>query len=208
MINNYSDIQQDVKDEIESYASNAKYGIAQIPAHAHTGVDSDRVDYNNLTNIPSKASSVPIVLQTTRAMDTASGTVSIAHGIGVIPKFVTVRVDYADYSIYVSTPLQRTLNSNGFSDGTNNYCQGVSDGGYYSTNPNPPIAYSVQDASNAIYLRMANQNGDGGYNNTYRVQSATITLDSTNVNIIWTKTDSGHTSNQTGTFNIQILVYK
>jgi len=55
----YSQIQplvkKEIDDKIANYATNAKYNVAQIPAHVHNGVDSGRIDYSDLENIPLKS---------------------------------------------------------------------------------------------------------------------------------------------------------
>jgi hypothetical protein len=41
-------VQKDIDNSIEKYASDRKYDVAQIPAHTHTGVESNKVDFENL----------------------------------------------------------------------------------------------------------------------------------------------------------------
>jgi len=44
-------IQKEIESKIEAFSSARKYDIAQIPIHAHTGVDSSKVDFDNLEDI-------------------------------------------------------------------------------------------------------------------------------------------------------------
>jgi len=77
--------QDDVKEVnnlIEQYASDAKYGVAHVPAHAHTGVDSQKISYNNLTDIPSTVGTVTSV--SVASANGLAGTVATATTTPVI----------------------------------------------------------------------------------------------------------------------------
>lgn len=41
-------VQKEIDDKIVNYSSNARYNVAQIPAHSHNGVDSNRIVGTNL----------------------------------------------------------------------------------------------------------------------------------------------------------------
>lgn len=41
---------EEVKKTIEEYLDNSQYRISPVPAHAHTGADSQQVDFNDLSN--------------------------------------------------------------------------------------------------------------------------------------------------------------
>ena len=44
------DFQAQFDQAIQAYAKTNMFGVAEIPAHSHTGVDSNKVDFTNLTN--------------------------------------------------------------------------------------------------------------------------------------------------------------
>ena len=44
------DFQEQFDNAISTYAEKNQYGVSMIPAHAHTGTDSLRVDFGNLAN--------------------------------------------------------------------------------------------------------------------------------------------------------------
>lgn len=50
----YSKIQplvvNDIKSAFDTFTSERQYDVAKIPAHVHTGVDSNRVSFSDLTN--------------------------------------------------------------------------------------------------------------------------------------------------------------
>lgn len=110
------DIQQ-VNSLIDKYASAAKYGVAHIPAHVHNGIDSSKINYNDLVNKPTASTGITQkTVQTTRAIDAASGSVDVAHGLGVVPKYVQVIARYTHNGPEIFTYSM----SDGWSDGTNN----------------------------------------------------------------------------------------
>lgn len=111
------------------------------------------------------------ILQSTRYLDTASGTVTIAHGLGRVPKYVRVSTTMA----YTTGSYGGPSCSIGFSDGTNNYSVGFL--AYY--NGSQMSSESVASSSRCIEIKY--------YNAGYNGQGATITFDATNINIIWTK---------------------
>lgn len=110
---------KEINELINNYASNAKYRVAHIPAHAHNGVDSQRIDYNNLQNKPTITtySLTQKVFQFTRAINANSGSVVVAHGMTTTPKYVNVIARYT----HNGAELYTYSTSDGWSDGTNNY---------------------------------------------------------------------------------------
>lgn len=51
-------VQKEIDDKISAYANQAKFNVAQIPAHTHNGVDSQRIDYSDLEGTPNSINSV------------------------------------------------------------------------------------------------------------------------------------------------------
>lgn len=43
-------IEKTVDDKIDQFANDKQFSVADVPAHTHTGTDSNRVSYNSLTN--------------------------------------------------------------------------------------------------------------------------------------------------------------
>lgn len=43
-------VKNDINDAIKKYASDSKFNVAQIPAHTHTGVDSNQVNFSDLVD--------------------------------------------------------------------------------------------------------------------------------------------------------------
>jgi len=107
-------------------------------------------------------------------LSTATGTQTIAHGLGQTPNFV---------KITVMGPFTGSLASVGTYDGTNNQC-------IYISNP-----HSTNASSNTTYAALVSDTSTGAS------QSATVTVDATNVTLHWTKT-----STPTGTAAILIEV--
>ena len=48
---NEEEIRQIVRDEVRKNAYGAQFNVVPIPAHAHTGVDSSRINYDNLEGV-------------------------------------------------------------------------------------------------------------------------------------------------------------
>ena len=45
-------VKKEIKDEIATYANNARYNVVPIPAHSHNGIDSTVIDYEDVSGIP------------------------------------------------------------------------------------------------------------------------------------------------------------
>lgn len=75
----YSKIQPLVLNEIQNYSSRKQFDVAKIPAHAHTGVDSDTIDFENIEN-PSR-----FILRTIVASDTNTTVANAVAGDLVMP---------------------------------------------------------------------------------------------------------------------------
>lgn len=108
---------------------------------------------------------------TTRADNAASGSQNIAHGLGRVPRKLRIAARYVN-----------TLNGDV-------WCN--SDGTYIGT------------ATATIYTANKNGAGEGGNSSSNIInlpgvsggaQSATVTLDATNINLTWTRTGSGITT--------------
>jgi hypothetical protein len=115
----------------------------------------------------------------TRAGNTASGSQTIAHGLGRTPKKVRI---YAIHS-YTSYLNNHAPVSDGSYDGTNTAClyrQGNLSGG------DGPLYNS--DTSKIIYLHFT---GSGAYAR----QDASVSVDATNITLTWTLTESSASYN-------------
>lgn len=109
---------------------------------------------------------------TTRSLGSASGTQTIAHGLGVIPKKVIITAKLAK-----STNTTNAAVSNGVYNGTTNSCVFVD----WDTNGGHPT--SGNSATQIAYI-------DYGANQADR-QTAIATFDDTNITLTWTKVGSG-----------------
>lgn len=149
------------------------------------------------------------VYQTTRELSASSGTVNVAHGFTTAPKYVNVTAKLYSSGIYVgsSTVQGQVLESDGYSDGTNQYCTYIGHLAYYGTSPNVyPAQLAGQNATSCVYIQMRRQDT---YDDTYRIQSASISLDSTNIIFNWTQTNNGHTPTScTGNILLTIKAFK
>lgn len=124
---------------------------------------------------PTSSASTTKVGATTRANDAASGTQTIAHGLGRTPSNVFLS------GLYFEGNDTQTLTSDGGYDGTNNasrYGGNISQGA---------TAYGI-DTTNGIRIARSST----------IYQAGIITMDATNITITWTRT--GSTS--TGTIQI------
>ena len=45
-------IQNQVDTAIKAYADQSKFGVFNIPAHEHTGVDSAKINFENIEGVP------------------------------------------------------------------------------------------------------------------------------------------------------------
>ncbi len=106
---------------------------------------------------------------TTRAGDTASGTQTIAHGLGIRPRLITIQA----YKASLGGSNQFTTQSNGSYNGTTNSCAFV---GAYSVT-------SLSGVASAI-IHLPEEATDSSN------QVAIATMDATNITLTWTKTGS------------------
>jgi hypothetical protein len=106
-----------------------------------------------------------------RGGDTASGTQAWAHGLGRTPIYVRLNAKKSTGATGVM------CFSDGAYNGTNAYCNYVVNDG---TNP-----VAGTDSVSAIVI----------YDATGKAQTASVTVDSTNINLIWTKTGSPQSNN-------------
>lgn len=131
-----------------------------------------------LTNLPSTLTSSNGT--TTKNAADASATQTIAHGLSTTPKSVEIRC-----TLFGSFPISGssnyvTLFANTFYNGTTQSSQS------FYTNDASPGGAAIQDTS----FTLNTSNGAGK-------TSGVVTVDSTNISIAWTKTNS-----PTGTYNI------
>lgn len=113
---------------------------------------------------------------TTRAYNTASGTQTIAHGLSTTPKYVRITASHGgSMQMQGYGNLGLPTYSIGVYNGTTTSCV------YYSTGYSQYTSgASATDTTNIIYIREDNA--------TTNTQVATISVDSTNITLTWTKT--------------------
>ena len=130
------------------------------------------------------------VLQTTRSLTGANGTVNVAHGLSVTPDYVQITANCfgTGTKSFVSV-------SNGWSDGSSNYSQSFTTG-------DAGLSSSFSSKQNAD--RSVDIHTEATANIDVRAQKATVLLDSTNVAFNWTFTDAG---TAIGTIYLTITVY-
>jgi hypothetical protein len=46
------DIKQTIRDEIVKYMDESRFGVTNIPAHSHTGMESNQVSFSDLIPAP------------------------------------------------------------------------------------------------------------------------------------------------------------
>ncbi len=112
----------------------------------------------------------------TRAFATASGAVTTAHGLGRIPKFVTMNAVFGD-----GKNAGQSASSNGSYNGTTNAVSylGIETGG--------PAVVAGSNTTDIVYIRWGSGSAD--------IQEAVATVDATNITLTWTKTGSTTTGN-------------
>ena len=129
------------------------------------------------------------ILQSTRSTATASSTVSVAHGLSGTPDYVQITMTAA------LSAVDFPLSSNGTSDGTNHKCTYVCD-------LNGSTSVSVYNSSSYVIAYVEDDVGGGA--NLGESQVATVSLDGTNVDLVWTKNGTPTTT----TMYIQITAIK
>lgn len=45
-------VKKEINDSIQAFSDKAKFSVSQIPAHSHTGVDSQQIDFSDLLGLP------------------------------------------------------------------------------------------------------------------------------------------------------------
>lgn len=128
---------------------------------------------------------------TTRDMSTASGNQTIAHGLGITPRFIKITTGYGSNGS-PSFNSGAVFSSVGLYDGTNT----SSVNSYIATGTSQNGSYSSTDSSYIVYFDQ-NYYSAGG-----QVAKATVTFDATNITLAWTKVGSAN-----GTLNIMWEAY-
>lgn len=147
----------------------------------------------NGSNAGSLHNHPPVIIQSTRAMNTASGSVNYAHGLGRTPTWIKVNATLSN-----STGSGKLSQSFGVYNGTNysiwNGFQG-----------NGSAVAPINGTSNTftVYILTDASDTTSGHSS---LQTATVTLNSTNVVLSWTYTDN-ETPDTTDTIQLQIEVY-
>lgn len=132
------------------------------------------------------------ILSATRAANTASGTQTIAHGLGRTPKFIQVTVSLTDGN---GAPDTCGILSQGYSDGTNHACSYITS---VSNGASAGYTQSGSSSTRCIYMSFADTSTTGGS------QEATASFDATNISLAWTLTSGGILSNN---MNITIVAH-
>jgi len=143
--------------------------IASVPTKLYfdQGADEFYMTSPSQTNSGSFTGSTAI-LQTTRTTDAVSSTENIAHGLGVVPKYVSV---HCAAKRTAENP-EFHMHSQWFSNGVDNACSYLESFDWGSTKE----LRAGNDASNSIHIRQA----DGWW---YEQQVWVITMDGTNITI-------------------------
>lgn len=111
---------------------------------------------------------------TTYSLATASGSQTIAHGLGRTPKSVKIKA-FGPLTNYGGYP-----NSIGSYDGSSNACI------YYGASDETSLAYYDTVGNSSTYGVYVYYGSSGGENS----QKAIISVDATNITLAWTKTNS------------------
>lgn len=148
-------IQEEIQKGIKEY-----FNRYPTPVHTHNGIDSIKIDYNNLLNagVLSKFATI------SKGMSDASSTSTIPHGLGRKPTFLK-----ATGMVVAGTGF--TLTNYGTYDGTNQTNI------FFSKNGANPQANLL-----ANYIQIFSTNISGTEN-----QIGVASWDATNIYIAWTK---------------------
>lgn len=106
MLENQQEIQQLIQKELQSYTQKNAYGVSLLPAHAHTGVDSLRIDPIDLLGFP--ASQVTSAL-TAPTDNPANGTIRFYYDS--TPNYIMWVTINGLWKIIRSSPLASTVTS-------------------------------------------------------------------------------------------------
>ncbi len=137
-----------------------QYSVPKIPYHIHNGIDSP--------NLPPTPKSYGVF---SYAMNTASGTQKIYHGLGKMPSIIRIN------AIFGGGATNSAAFSYGLSNGTTSSCVAWE---YLS-------GTASTAASSKTYAIILLVNGAG--------QEATVTADSNNITLTWTEVSSGLSGN-------------
>ncbi len=135
------------------------------------------------------------IIQSTRAINAASGNQIIAHGLGLTPKFIEAIARHHDGTATEQQPHHS--HCHGFSDFTTHGCTYYGQAGSNGT-------YDKVDYGNAAKL-MRIRNTNSATANHAQTQECTVTADGTNVTLAWTYTLTG-SSSLTNNISFTLLV--
>ena len=105
-----------INEMIDDYASKAMFGVAKVPAHAHTGVDSQQIDYNNLVNKPTRDTSSYVTLTDTQTLTNKRYT----KRVDAQASTNTITPEISAYDVFVRTAQAHDLVINNHSTSTPN----------------------------------------------------------------------------------------
>lgn len=169
-------------------ATDSDAGVLEIATQAEATARSatDKIITPEL--LPKQA-----ILQTTRLMSWANGSVNVAHWLGVIPKYAQVYAimqQSQDLSDWAANP--RT--SFGYSNGSTNMCSYIQ---WFDSWASAKLQ-AGNDASNVVHIQHATSTWE-------EKQVATITFDATNIIFAWTRSTVGSDPASWYTIYITIL---
>jgi hypothetical protein len=141
-----------------------------------------------------------VCIQTTRAMDAASGSVNIAHGLGRTPKYVHIIARAKTYQSGgdATDIINGVLMSDGWDNSGANFCTSV-----INLSADSQIEMDVINYNDRS-IHIEDSYNDGTVRT--RKQHAEMSFDATNVILNWTKEDVG-TPVQNQTIYITIIVF-
>lgn len=149
---------------------------AEVSAGTAVGGTGARLFVNPSTIIGSTIFTKCAFGITTRAGNATGSTETIAHGLGITPRFVKITALWST-SDGTTSGKEGSSNSIGVFDGTTNRCvyngHSSSDG---SSSPENQYATSGNSTVYTIYIKEAE--------NSY-TQTASVTIDATNISLVW-----------------------
>lgn len=180
-------------EEIAGGNSSVTTAILNEMATFFANTDITAAEAETLTNgsdASAKHYHKQVVLTAQRAANAASGAQTIAHGLGVAPKYI--QVDTVLASSNTSAGESSVGWSRGWGDGTISKCiyQGIDANG-----ASPYKETAGASSTKIIYHPFADTN------NNSATQEATASFDATNITLTWTLTGGGSLTN-----NIEILI--
>jgi hypothetical protein len=92
------EIQQYVQQQIAAAKKQSLYSTSNKSSETHNGIDAPKISYKNITGIPTSTGA--LVNSGTASIPSNSGAspAQVAHGLGVVPNFVSISADSVIFS--------------------------------------------------------------------------------------------------------------